>query len=131
MNLNNVTSSPRAMFLLNKRQEIENEILKLDPNALIKYEYEKLGLDDDEDKSYTTKDVINFILKERNKVRAICDSHTEWFETRIKTFHKSLKNRYEEGKDACRRIRNSVGGRSVLDVEVLTDEQIIKKEYNL
>lgn len=82
-------------------------------------------------KTYTSEEVVDLILKERNRCRKICDDHTHWFDRRINTFSPTLKKMYEEGKDACRRIKNCVSDSSVLDFEPKTDEEKIKEKYNL
>ena len=84
-----------------------------------------------EKKTYSGEEVIDFILQERNRCRQICDDHVWWFERRIKEFHSSLKNRYEEGKDASRRIRNCISDSTPLYFEPKSDKEKIKEHYKL
>lgn len=46
-------------------------------------------------KTYTTDEVVDFILQERNRCREICDSHSGWFQRRIEEFSPTLKKIYE------------------------------------
>lgn len=89
----------------------------------------KLSKDDKD--TYTKQEVIDFILQERNRCREICDGHSSWFERRIKEFAPSLRKIYEEGLDACRRIRNDVSDACVLDIDPKSDEEKIKEKYKL
>ncbi len=82
-------------------------------------------------KKHTEEIVIDFILQERNRCRDICDSHSGWFERRIREFPQGLRKIYEEGKDACRRIRIGISDVSPLDIDNKTDQEKIKKEYDL
>jgi len=82
-------------------------------------------------KTYTTDEVVALILEERNRCREICDSHSGWFQRRIDSFGPHTKKIYEEGKDACRRIRISISELSVLDTEEDSDEDKIRSRYNL
>lgn len=84
---------------------------------------------DSSKKSYTEEEVIDLILQERNRCRKICDDHTGWFQRRIEGFTEALKPIYEEGKDACRRIRICISQVSVLDSGEKTDQQKIKDLY--
>jgi hypothetical protein len=82
--------------------------------------------------TYTAEEVVDLILQERNRCRDICDSHSEWFQRRIREFHSSLERMYKEGDDACRRIRNNISESSALDFgEPVSDEDKIKKLYKL
>ena len=82
-------------------------------------------------KQYTQEEVINLILQERNRCREICDGHSNWFQVRIDTFHPSVKRTFEEGKDACRKIRNGISQASSLDISYKPDKEKIKELYNL
>ena len=77
------------------------------------------------------EELIDLILQERNRCREICDDHSWWFERRIKEFHSSLKKRYEEGKEASRRIKNCISDVSPLDINNKTDIDKIKEMYEL
>ena len=81
--------------------------------------------------TYTKEEVVDLILQERNRCRDICDGHSEWFKRRIREFHSSLKRIYEEGDDACRRIKNNISESSPLDFEPKSDEDKIKELYKL
>lgn len=82
-------------------------------------------------KTFTTEEVAELILQERNRCREICDDHTHWFQRRIDTFSPTLKKIYEEGKDACRRVKICISESSVLDFEPDSDIDKIKKLYKL
>jgi hypothetical protein len=83
-------------------------------------------------KTFTEEEVVALLLKERERCLKICDDHSWWFERRIKSFNESLKRQYEEGKDACRRIKNCVSESSSLDMKPYkTNEEKIREHYKL